>query len=514
MLPVLYRSWPLLALAVLASGCGTTSSTSVNAPSARCAVTATAQPAAVGAPGGTGAIAISADRECAWDARSESDWLSISAASGRGDGSLRYTATGNPVVAERRGVVVVNGARVEIGQAAATCQYAISRTRDTVPATGGRLDVGVSAQAGCDWTARSEAPWISIVGGEAGRGAGTVAISVAPNPGADARAGSVTIAGQSYLIEQAGAVVGGPLPPQPPNNPECRFTVSPLTGSVGSEGGTLEVSVVTSPTCSWTAASTAPWIQMLGGVAETGSGLRRFVVAPNTSQVPRTGTLGVAGADITVTQAAANAPPPTPEPPPPAPPPTPPPTPPPAPPPPPPTPPACTYTVTPNPVSVGFAGDTDIDLHVVTTSGCAWTAASQASWITILGSGSGSGDAHLHIAVAPTLAVGGRVGTLTVGGQTVTVNQSGILNQEVTISGTVRSLSGSCPNRTFTIDGTSFVTTGDTEYPGRDDCGDLENGEHARVRGIGQADGTVRATRIDQIGRDDITGAIPGEALP
>ena len=45
MLPVLRRSLPLLAIAALTSGCGTTSSTSVNAPSARCAVTATAQPA-------------------------------------------------------------------------------------------------------------------------------------------------------------------------------------------------------------------------------------------------------------------------------------------------------------------------------------------------------------------------------------------------------------------------------------------------------------------------------------
>ena len=64
-------------LAVLASACGTSSSTSVNAPSARCAVTATAQPAAVGAPGGSGSIIVRTDRECAWEARSESDWLAI-----------------------------------------------------------------------------------------------------------------------------------------------------------------------------------------------------------------------------------------------------------------------------------------------------------------------------------------------------------------------------------------------------------------------------------------------------
>jgi len=110
-------------LALLASACGTSSSTSVNAPSSRCAVTATAQPPAVGAPGGSGSIVVSTDRECAWEARSESDWLIIADSSGRGDGAVRYTAAGNPVVSERRGAIVVNGVRVEIGQAAATCGH-------------------------------------------------------------------------------------------------------------------------------------------------------------------------------------------------------------------------------------------------------------------------------------------------------------------------------------------------------------------------------------------------------
>ena len=156
-----------------------------------------------------------------------------------------------------------------------------------------------------------------------------------------------------------------------------------------------------------------------------------------------------------------------------------------------------------------FAGDNDIDLHLVTSSGCAWTATSQASWITINGATSGSGDAHVRIAVAATLAVNGRAGTLSIGGQTVTVNQAGILNQDVTITGTVTGLSGSCPNRSFTISGTPVVTNGSTDYQGRDACSDLADGVSARVRGIGQADGSIRATRIDHIG--DGALALPEE---
>jgi hypothetical protein len=157
-------------------------------------------------------------------------------------------------------------------------------------------------------------------------------------------------------------------------------------------------------------------------------------------------------------------------------------------------------------VTVGFAGDGDIDLHVVTTNGCAWTAQSQASWITITRAPSGTGDGHLHIAVAATLLINGRTGTVQVAGQTVTVNQAGILNQEVTLTDRIGGLAGSCPNRTFTLSGMTIVTNGQTDYPGKDDCGDLQDGRQARVRGTGQADGSILATRIDHI-----EGALGGQ---
>ena len=219
-------------LAALASACGTSSSTSVNAPSARCAVTATAQPAAVGAPGGSGSIIVRTDRECAWEARSESDWLALSDSSGRGDGSMQYTAAGNPVVSERRGAVVINGLRVEIGQAAAACAFNLDRSQQSVPATGGRIDVTLSAQAGCAWAARSDAPWIVIAAGAAGQGSGAVSLSVSANPGAQPRSTVVTIAGQPFVVEQAGTVIGGPIPTPPPGGePGCALTVSPQSAS-------------------------------------------------------------------------------------------------------------------------------------------------------------------------------------------------------------------------------------------------------------------------------------------
>jgi hypothetical protein len=157
-------------------------------------------------------------------------------------------------------------------------------------------------------------------------------------------------------------------------------------------------------------------------------------------------------------------------------------------------------------LDVRFQGDNNIDLHVVTTSGCAWTATSQASWITINGSPAGTGDSHLHIAVAGTLLINGRTGTLIVGGQTVTVQQAGILNQDVTITGTMSGVSGGCPNRTFTMNGATIVTNGATDYQKGRGCRDLADGLSARVRGRGQADGTILARDIDRMGDNLLPG--------
>ena len=143
------RAAVVAALATLTAACGRESSTSVTAPTARCGVNASAQPASVGAPGGTGAIVVATNRECAWEARSEADWLSLATTTGQGDGSVGFAATANPQVVERRGAVLVNGVRVEITQGPAPCVYALDRPERSIDANGGRLDVAVSVQGGC-----------------------------------------------------------------------------------------------------------------------------------------------------------------------------------------------------------------------------------------------------------------------------------------------------------------------------------------------------------------------------
>ena len=58
-------------------------------------------------------------------------------------------------------------------------------------------------------------------------------------------------------------------------------------------------------------------------------------------------------------------------------------------------------------------------------TGCAWTAKSNAAWITVASGASGSGNGSVGYSVAANTGAA-RSGTLTVSGQTFTINQSGV----------------------------------------------------------------------------------------
>ncbi len=83
---------------------------------------------------------------------------------------------------------------------------------------------------------------------------------------------------------------------------------------------------------------------------------------------------------------------------------------------------ACTFTVSTTTFNLSGAG-ASASLAVNTGSTCAWTVANVSSFISVTGSGSqtGSGTVNFSVGENPGDA---RVGTMTVAGQTVTVNQS------------------------------------------------------------------------------------------
>ena len=84
------------------------------------------------------------------------------------------------------------------------------------------------------------------------------------------------------------------------------------------------------------------------------------------------------------------------------------------------TPTTCAFSVSPAATSIGPAGGT-VTITVTTGSTCAWTATSNSPFITISAGAAGTGNGAVTATVAP--GTGARSGTLTIAGQTVTVDQ-------------------------------------------------------------------------------------------
>jgi hypothetical protein len=445
-----------LAVALAGAGCGSSTSTST-APSTvpRCSVSLGTSELSVPASGGRGALAITTNRECAWTANSTAAWLTISGPrSGQGDGNVEYVAAANSDPASRRGVIELNDQRANVTQAGADCEMQLGESSASFTPAGGSGTIAVRASSAiCTWTAVSDSNWITIRSGASGTGSSSVNFDVGAASGAP-RTGTILVAGLRFAVTQSqsctysvspssyspgsgggstivavstaagcpwtaasnvpwatvvqGSTGTGPGAAQvlvegtngPPRSGSvlvagqlvtvtqgagCNFAVDPLAHAFGAQGGTGSATIESAAGCAWTAASDSPWIALTGPTSGSGGGGISFTVAPVTGPA-RSGSITVAGTQITVTQSA-----------------------------------GCMVSISPQSQQVDAAGG-EVSVGVTAGPGCAWTAVSGASWITVASGASGSGDGTVKLAVAGTSG-GPRTGTVTIGGQTFTLTQ-------------------------------------------------------------------------------------------
>jgi hypothetical protein len=333
----------------------------------------------VSAAGGPGTVTVTAASGCTWTATSQASWLTLTQPfSGEGNGTLGFIVAAN-TAGERRATVSVADQTFSVTQAeaggTAPCQYSIDPASSSVVAAGRTgVSVAVSTSAGCAWTSISNVPWIAITAGASQQGSGSATLNVNANTGA-ARVGTATIAGHTFTVSQTAL--------------NCTYTIAPTTQSAPAAGGAGQpVSVSTTSTCTWTATSNAAWLTIASGASGTGNGSVGFSASANTG-VARSGTLTIAGQTFTVNQAG-----------------------------------GCTYSISPTSQSAPAAGGAGSpNISVTSGSGCPWTAASNAAWLTISSGASGTSNGSVGYSVAANTSVA-RSGTLTVAGQTFTVNQA------------------------------------------------------------------------------------------
>jgi len=170
--------------------------------------------------------------------------------------------------------------------------------------------------------------------------------------------------------------------------PYCFFQLdAPRRVLVGVDGGDVLYRVgVTTYGCPYSDRSNDAWIRADGGAS----------VARNTTGAPRTGSINFASPtgwkdSIIIEQAAS---------------------------------PGCVFQLWPTSNTVGPNGTLAGETRVLTSISCQWTAASNASWITMSGNTSGTGlTPGVFFVVAPNLTGSARSGTISVSGQLFTVFQ-------------------------------------------------------------------------------------------
>ena len=201
-----------------------------------------------------------------------------------------------------------------------------------------------------------------------------MSFSVAANASSTGRAGTLTLAGHTFSVNQSGATA------------PCTFIINPLSRSVAAAGATTSVSVTGGSGCNWTATSPVSWIVVTSGASGTGNGTVNLRVNANSATAGRNATVTIGGQSFRVDQAG-----------------------------------VCSFTVTPANLSVTAAG-TSSTLAIATGSGCAWSASGMPSWITMPATTqTGSGPLAYTIAANPGLA---RSATLTIAGRQVVVAQA------------------------------------------------------------------------------------------
>ena len=320
-----------------------------------------------GAAGGSQAVTVTAGAGCPWTASSDADWISLTAPAGAGSGSvtLNVAPTSGPT---RTGTVTIAGHALTVTQSPG-CTFDVAPLTHDVDPSGGTRTVNVTAAAGCDWTASSAEPWITIASGASGNGSGAVTFAVASASGPP-RSGTLVVAGQTVTVSQGNG---------------CAFSISPDTRSLPASGGSGTVAVTGGTGCAWTATRNASWITITSGASGTGNGTVNFTV-PATSGPSRSGTLTIAGRTFTVNQGQ-----------------------------------GCTMTLSAGSSSEP-AGGGGGSFEVRTADGCGWTASSSANWLTVTGGATGNGNGTVRYAAAPNTGPQ-RAATITAGGETYSVTQ-------------------------------------------------------------------------------------------
>ena len=264
------------------------------------------------------------------------------------------------------------------------------------------------------------------------------------------------------------------------NASRCQASLDNSTKTFGADGGASSVAVTTPRECSWTASPDASWVAITSGGQGQGDGTIAFRVDPNSDPVLRRSGITVGDAHLALEQQAG----------------------------------PCRFDIAMPQDPIAAAGGS-IRADVRTHESCSWSAASSVPWATAAPA-SGRGNGTVQVSVAAN-AGSARSGVITIAGTGIPVSQAAPQAPpepprppdpprppedppqpptDITVSGRVASLSGSCPTVQFVVAPYIVITDRETRFK-KGSCRDLKNSQKVKVKGKTQGDGKVYASEVE-----------------
>jgi hypothetical protein len=224
----------------------------------------------------TGSVTVTTQAGCGWTASTNSGFIGITSGTpGNGPGSVGYSVSANASTSPRSGTLTIAGHTFTVNQGAAPCTFSISPTSANHAAASGSGTVTVTAPVGCNWTATNNAPgFLGFTTTPSGSGNGSVGYSVSTN-GTSARSGTMTIAGQTFTVNQLGT---GPTVSLDLTSLNFGATATGATVTAQTSAQTVRLTQTAGGAVSWTATSSQPWLTVS---PTSGSGARTLTISVN-----------------------------------------------------------------------------------------------------------------------------------------------------------------------------------------------------------------------------------------
>jgi outer membrane biosynthesis protein TonB len=173
-----------------------------------------------------------------------------------------------------------------------------------------------------------------------------------------------------------------------PTADKCQVGASSSPSAFSAAGGQGSLNITTARDCTWSITTEASWVSISGEHGGQGEASVAYTVAPNPAPAARSAMVTIGSQGVPLNQAAA----------------------------------PCVFALSRPGDAIGAAGGR-LSVDVATLTGCAWTAVSDAGWLTVTSGQNGAASATVALAAASN-AGAARVAHLNVGGQNYTVNQA------------------------------------------------------------------------------------------